>query len=137
MLKQITRMRKLTFCVAFTECIREEYNIEHVALLMSIVPCTDLNLGGQSKEMQSLLITGGVCIMKMRFPKPIGKSIGGIGAKSLSESLKSNTTLTELNLSSEYKKKEDTKDIHQQSTLFHSLHVNREHYWRHRSRIIE
>ena len=109
MLKQITRMRKLTFCVAFTECIREEYNIEHVALLMSIVPCTDLNLGGQSKEMQSLLITGGVCIMKMRFPKPIGKSIGGIGAKSLSESLKSNTTLTELDLSCENKRKKTHK----------------------------
>ena len=121
MFTQITRMRKLTFCVAFTECIREEYNIEHVALLMSIVPCTDLNLGGQSKEMQSLLITGGVCIMKMRFPKPIGKSIGGIGAKSLSESLKSNTTLTKLNLSCEDKRRH-AKDIHQQFTLSLSSH---------------
>ena len=44
--------------------------------------------------------------------------IGEIGTTYLSESLKSNTTLTELYLRSEDKKKEDTKDIHKQFTLF-------------------
>ena len=43
------------------------------------------------------------------------------GATSLSKALKSNTTLTELNLSGEGKRK-DTKDIHQQFTLPFSLY---------------
>ena len=47
-------------------------------------------------------------------------NIGDTGATSLSESLKSNTTLTELNLRSEYRRRH-TKDIHQQFTLFLSL----------------
>ena len=43
--------------------------------------------------------------------------IGDTGATSLSESLKSNATLTELNLSCQDKRRH-TKDIHQQFTLF-------------------
>ena len=61
-----------------------------------------------------------------------------MGATPLSESLKSNTTLTQLNLSREDKrKKEDTKDTYQQFTLFLSIHVNRQQHWRHRCYIIE
>ena len=57
------------------------------------------------------------------------------GMTLLSEALKSNTTLTELDLIG--KKTEDTKGIHRQITLFLSLHINRQQYWRKRSSIIE
>ena len=40
------------------------------------------------------------------------------GATSLSDALKSNTTLTKLSFGGEYKKRMHTKDIHQQITLF-------------------
>ena len=46
-----------------------------------------------------------------------GNEIGDTGATSLSESLKSNTTLTALDLRSEDKRKKTHKDIHQQFTL--------------------
>jgi hypothetical protein len=46
-----------------------------------------------------------------------GNEIGDTGATSLSEALKSNTTLIELNMSCEDKRRH-TKDIHQQFTLF-------------------
>ena len=45
-----------------------------------------------------------------------GNKIGDAGATSLSESLKSNTTLTQLNLSCEDKRR-DTKEIHHHFTL--------------------
>ena len=53
----------------------------------------------------------------------IGNHIGDTGATSLSESLKSNTTLTKLNLGREDKRRH-TKDIHNGS-LFLSLGMNR------------
>ena len=65
-------------------------------------------------------------------------SIGETGVKSLSESLKSNTTLTELNLSSEDKRKKAHK--RHPSTIHSfpfSLHINRQQYWRIRSNIIK
>ena len=64
-------------------------------------------------------------------------SIGETGVKSLSESLKSNTTLTELNLSSEDRRKKAHK--RHPSTIHSSFshHINREHHWRKRSSIIE
>ena len=55
----------------------------------------------------------------------IGNHIGDTGATSLSESLKTNTTLTELYLSGDDKRRH-TKDIHQQTTLFISLQTNRQ-----------
>ena len=55
-----------------------------------------------------------------------GNNIGDTEATSLGEALKSNTTLTAFNLWGEDKRKKDTQDIHQQITLFHSLHINRE-----------
>ena len=54
-----------------------------------------------------------------------GNNIEERGVKALSKALKSNTTLTELNLGSEDKRKH-TKDIYQQITLFHSFHINSE-----------
>ena len=65
-----------------------------------------------------------------------GDYIGDTGAASLGESLKSNTTLTALYLGGEDKRRH-TKDIHQQFTLFISLHINRQQHWRHRSTVIE
>ena len=47
-----------------------------------------------------------------------GNKIGDAGATSLSESLKSNTTLTQLNLSGKDQRKNTHKDIRQQITLF-------------------
>ena len=53
--------------------------------------------------------------------------IGETGATSLSESLKSNTTLTKLYLCGEDKRRKKThKNINQQFTLFISLLINRE-----------
>ena len=54
------------------------------------------------------------------FFKSADNWIGKTGATSLSDALKSNTTLTELNLESEYKRN-NTNGIHQQSTLQFSL----------------
>jgi hypothetical protein len=51
------------------------------------------------------------------FPFSTGNNIGDRGATSLSESLKSNTTLTELDLRSESKRK-IIQDIHRQIILF-------------------
>ena len=58
------------------------------------------------------------------------------GAASLSYLLKSNTTLTEVDLSGEDKRKK-THRWHQQVTLFLSLHTNRESHWKKWSSIIE
>ena len=63
--------------------------------------------------------------------------IGERGVTSLSESLKSNTTLTKLYLWGEYKEGRHTNDIHQQFTLFVSLLINRQQDWRQRSNITE
>ena len=52
--------------------------------------------------------------------KSTDNNIGDTGATSLSEALKSNTTLTQLNLWCEHKKKQHANGINQQSLLFHS-----------------
>jgi hypothetical protein len=66
-----------------------------------------------------LLIITLVCITSMSiYPK--GNRIGDTGATSLGEELKSNTTLSALDLSREDKERRHTKDIHQQLTLFFS-----------------
>ena len=63
--------------------------------------------------------------------------IGDRGATSLNDALKSNTTLTELNLESGHKKKHHMNGIYKQSTLFHSHQINRERSWRNRSNIVK
>ena len=63
--------------------------------------------------------------------------IGKTGATSLSESLKSNTTLTKLNLNSEHKRKKTHK--RHPSTIHSSAcnTFNSQQNWRHRSNVIE
>ena len=64
-----------------------------------------------------------------------GNDIGDTGATSLSETLKSNTTLTKLYLWSEDKRTKDTRK--RDFSAHHSFHlINRQHYWRHRNPII-
>ena len=63
-------------------------------------------------------------------------TIGETGVKLLSEVLKLNTTLTTLDTSRKCKE-EDTKEINQQITLFHSLRNNRQRDRSDRSKIIE
>ena len=66
-----------------------------------------------------------------------GNKIGERGATSMSDALKTNTTLTELVLCCEDKRKQHTNGIHQQFTLSHSHQINRQQDWRKRGSIIE
>ena len=68
---------------------------------------------------------------------PAGNKIGEAGAKSLSEALKSNTTLTKLYLSGEDKRKKTHKRHPSTIHSFHSHNINRKRDWRYRSNIIE
>ena len=67
-----------------------------------------------------------------------GNSIGDTGATSLSESLKSNTALTKLNLDGEYKRK-NTHKWHQSTihSFSFSIQINRKQYWRYRSSAVD
>ena len=68
---------------------------------------------------------------------PTDNIIGDTGVTSLSDSLKSNTTLTELNLGCEDKRK-DTQMTSINNSLFSiSHHINRQQHWIHRSNIIK
>ena len=89
--------------------------------LKSNTTLTELNLGGEDKRQK----TGIISINNSLFPFLITiteNNIGYTGAASLSESLKSNTTLTELSLRCEDKRKKTLKDVHQQFTFFLSHH---------------
>ena len=66
-----------------------------------------------------------------------GNNIGETGAASLSEALKSNTTLTELNLSCEDKRKKTHKWHPSSIHFFISHNTNRQQDRRHRSKVIE
>ena len=68
--------------------------------------------------------------------KSTENKIGEAGAKSLSDALKSNTTLTGFYLGGE-DKRNNTNGINQQTTLFHYHKTNRQQDWRNRSDIIE
>ena len=70
------------------------------------------------------------------FIKPTGNNIGDTGAASLSDALKSNTTLTALDLNGEYERNE-TQMISVNKPLFHFHKINRQQDWRNRSNIIE
>ena len=105
--------------------------------LKSNTTLTELNLSSEDKRKKT----------HKRHPSTIhsfsflilstGNNIGDTGVSSLSESLKSNTTLNTLNLGSEDKRKKIHR-IHP-STIHSSFshHINREHHWRKRSSIIE
>ena len=93
-----------------------------------------LNLEGEDKTKQHTKVFFNKVPLFMYFTFT-GSSIRDTGATSLSESLKSNTTLTALNLCGEDKR--HPKDIQQQIILFLSFHINRQQNWRKRSNIIE
>ena len=105
--------------------------------LKSNTTLTALNNGGEDKRKKT----------HKRHPSTIhyfsflfsstGNKIGDTGATSLSEALKSNTTLTTLNLWSETKERRHTRDVHKQFTPFLSHNINRQQYWKYRSNIIE
>ena len=106
--------------------------------LKSNTTLTKLNLDGVGKKKegtQKISINNSfVSVLK----SSTANKVRDTGATSLSEALKSNTTLTELDLTCEYETKgKKTKDVHQQFTLFHSHHINRERHWKHRSNINE
>ena len=92
--------------------------------LKSNTTLTELNLrsGHKRNNTQMTLVNNPLFSISI---KSTVNNIGETGATSLSDALKSNTTLTELNLNSEHKKKQHTNGIHQQSTLFHS-HSNQQ-----------
>ena len=77
--------------------------------LKSNTTLTQLNLSGEDKRRHTKDIHQQFTF-SFHFTKT-GNEIGDVGATSLSEALKSNTTLTELDLSCEDKRRH-TKDIH-------------------------
>ena len=79
---------------------------------------TKLNLGGEEKKKTHKRHSSTIHSFPFLFTSTENK-IGDTGATSLSESLKSNTTLTELDLTGEDKRKRHTKYIHQLFILFH------------------
>ena len=68
--------------------------------------------------------------------KSTDNEIGERGTTSLSEALKSNTTLTKLDLDSEYKTN-GTQTTSIRNSLYHSHQIVREQGWRQRGIIIE
>ena len=67
--------------------------------------------------------------MTMIIMKYIVNNIGAEGAKMISEGLKSNSTLTELDLSCDEKEEKENKN---EKTVINE--INREQYWRFRSK---
>ena len=93
---------------------RGERTIERVSLLMNIVPCKEINLTGLSSQHiieYTVFTKAALSILCLLASTEI--IIGETGATSLSEALRSNTTLTQLYLSGEHTKKQHTNGIHQ------------------------
>ena len=81
-----------------------------------------------------------VSINNQIFPiliKSTDNNIADIGATSLSEALRQNTTLVQLDLGCGDKKKQHANEIHQQLTLSHSHLINRQQVRRKRNNFIE
>ena len=100
--------------------------------LKSNTTLTQLNLWCKHKKRNSTQIAS---IDKSLFSiiiKSTGNKIGERGAKTMSDALKSNTTLTKLNLCRE-DERNNTNGIHS----FHYHQINRKQDWRIRSNIIE
>ena len=96
-----------------------------------------LELRGEEKKKGKETKTNGIHKQFAFSSHFTGNEIGERGATSMSDALKSNTTLTELVLCCEDKRKQHTNDIHQQFTLSHSHQINRQQDWRKRGSIIE
>ena len=90
--------------MSLAERIKEECTIERVSLLMNVVPCDKINLAG--KTSQHIIMHRGKLhydTTLCRIVSTVNK-IGERGATSLSDALKSNTTLTKLYLGGEDKR---------------------------------
>ena len=85
--------------------------------LKSNTTITELDLSGECKREKIQRTSISKSLFSFLFTSTDNK-IGERGAKSLSEALKSNTTLTELDLWGEDKRRH-TNDIHQQFTPYH------------------
>ena len=85
------------YCV--TGEIYDELAIESVCLLMNIVPCKEISLASNihNISLDALFFTKAVSLI-MGYLASTENDIGERGATSLSDALKSNTTLIELNL---------------------------------------
>ena len=105
--------------------------------LKSNTTLTELHLSGENKRKKD---TPKTFINKSLVPflfTSTDHEIGDTGATSLSEALKSNTTLTELNLGGECKRKKTPKTSINNSLFSFSLLINRQKDWGSRSNIIE
>ena len=102
--------------------------------LKSNTTLTKLCVGGEHKETTQMTSINNLLFYILI--ESTGNDIGYRGATSLSDALKSNTTLTKLDLSGGHKRN-NTKGIHQQSTLLPfspnqqgtRLVTQEEHHW--------
>ena len=105
--------------------------------LKSNTTLTKLDLSGEHERNNTQMAS----ISHPLFFTPInrtGNKIGERGATSLSDALKSNTTLTELYLSCEHERANmQIPFVYKSNTLFVLYHTNSQQDWRHRSSIIE
>ena len=97
---------------------------------------TQLNLGGKHKRnsTQTASINNPFFFILI---KSTGENIGETGATSLSDALKANTTLTELNLNCEDKRNNTQMASINNSLFFIFIKINRQQHWRKRSNINE
>ena len=95
--------------------------------LKSNTTLTELNLGCENKrkKTQKTSINNSLFVIHTT---STGNKTGETGAISLSEALKSNTTLTKLNLGCEDKKKEDTQKTSINNSLFSILITSTDNY---------
>ena len=101
--------------------------------LKSNAPLTQLNLGCEHERNNTQMASVNNQIFSIHI-KSTGNYIGDTGTTSLSDALKSNTTLMKLNLGSEDKRNDTQMD----PSAFHSyILINREQDWRQRSNINE
>ena len=103
--------------------------------LKSNTTLTELSLGGEHK-INNTKVTP-INNSFFHSIKQTGKKIGDIGATSLNHALKSNTTLTKLDLGCEDKRNNTQMAFIDSAVLFHSHQINREQDWRHRNNIVE
>ena len=106
-------------------------------VLKSNTTLTQLYLGGEDKRKNTHKRNPSAIDSFLFLFTTTGNHIGDTGAASFSEALKSNTTLTKLDLSGEDERKTHKKTSINNSLFFLSLHIDRQQYRRHRSNIIE
>ena len=99
---------------------------------------TELDLSCEHKRTKHIQMTSINNSIFSILIKPTDNKIGDTGVTSMSDALKSNTTLTILYMSSEHKKKTIAQMTSTNKPLFFHFHqINRQRNWRKRSNIIE